>query len=251
MTEEDLFKHHMLDLANQSQRQSRFTYSAFLGLPEQDQFVRMDADLNGLPHKLYAPIELAERKIAVFGSAEEMGYEPTYPISIIEISPLAPKFAEELSHRDYLGAILNLGIERELIGDIVIKEKSAYVCCMDSITDFLLTSITRIKHTDVKATLSAFDIPALAPTLEEIRFNVASERIDSIVAVFCHLSRSKATELFSKERVFVNGKVITSLSYNLKENDVLTVRGFGKSIYDGIDGTSKKGRLYVKLRIYR
>jgi len=158
----------------------------------------MGEDLRFIPNRLFAPIEQAERQIVIFGSKEELGYEPEAPICVLQVSPVSLKFGEELTHRDYLGAILNLGIERELIGDILIQGKTGWIFCLDSIKDFLLESLTRIRHTEVTLSEASFDLPELKPRLEEVRYNVASERIDSTVAAFAGLSRSKATELFQK-----------------------------------------------------
>ena len=78
--------------------------------------------------------------------------------------------------------------------------------------------------------------------------NVASERLDAVVAAFANLSRGQADKLFVAEKVFVNGRAVTDRSARLKENDMLSVRGFGKAVYDGIEYETRKKRFLVQLR---
>ncbi len=250
MEQDELLKKHLTDLARQAEARSMYTYSGFLGLAEQDIYEKVSRELSFIDHSLYGGSEAAERVIAVFGSEKQFGYAPDYPIRVVCVRSVNEKFAEELSHRDYLGAVMNLGIERTLIGDIVIRGKNAWIYCLNTIVDFLKENLTTVKHTDVVCEESSFDVPELKPVLEETRVNVASERLDAIVAAFTKISRSKAVELFTRQRVYVNGKCIEKPSAGLKPGDVLSVRGFGKAVYGGIDGKSKKGRLYVILNRY-
>lgn len=250
MDDNEKLKRHLIDLSRRASGRNMYTFSSFLSLPEQELYFQARKDFGPVKSDLQGGSETAERKIAVFGSLEDFGYEEEIPISVIEVKPLNEKFAEELTHRDYLGAILNLGIDRSLIGDIIIKEKNAWFFCLNSIAEFMTDSLTQVKHTQVRCTIVSDDIPELKPTFEEISVNVASERIDAIVAAFTHLSRGHASELFSREKVFINGKVTFDTSMRLKENDVLSIRGFGKAIYLGIQNETKKGRLYVQLKKY-
>ncbi len=85
-----------------------------------------------------------------FGSPEEFGYEEAYPISCIYAKPIQLKFAEALSHRDFLGALMNLGIERSCIGDIRAGEEGGYFYCQSSMTSYICENLTQVKHTHVK-----------------------------------------------------------------------------------------------------
>lgn len=248
--QDELFKRRMIDLARQAESRSMYTFSGFLGLAEQDMYTRMGKDLGFIDHELYGGSPAAERQIAVFGSEAEFGYPPEYPIAVMSIVPAAEKFAEELNHRDYLGAILNLGIDRSLIGDIVIRGKRAWFYCLDSIADYMAENLTQVRHDTVRCTRASGDIPELTPELKEVSINIASERLDSIVAALTGISRNHVTELFTQQKVSVNGRIVMNYSKGLKEDDVLSVRGFGKAIYAGVTGESRKGRLYVTLKKY-
>ena len=249
MDERELLARRFMDLSDQADKRGTYTFSQFLNLSEQDQLLKLKNSFLTAA-ALYGPQATSERKIAVFGSEAEFGYLPEYPITVLKISPVSEKFSEELSHRDYLGAVLNTGIDRGLTGDIIIRGKNAYIFCLNSIADYLKDTLHHIRHTDVIVKEASGRLPELEPEFEELRINVASERLDAIVAAFINQSRTKASVYFSRELVFVNSRAVTDVSAHLKEGDVLNVRGFGKAIYDGIDGTSRKGRLYVILRKY-
>ena len=172
------------------------------------------------------------------------------PVSVIAVAPKSVKFAEELTHRDYLGAILGLGIERGLIGDIIVRDKHAWFFCLSSAAEMITSSLVQVRRTAVTAAVTTPDVPELQPRYIPLRLNVASERLDAVVAAFCGLARGKADQLFAAEKVFVNGIPVTDCSRSLKEGERFSVRGFGKAVYDGIAGESRKGRLFVRLRKY-
>ena len=249
MDDSELLLRHLLDLSKQAETRNCYTYSGFLSLPEQDAFLKLAAK-ERLSFTLFGGSEAAERQIVIFGREEALGYPPAPPVSVLQISPRSEKYGEILSHRDYMGAILNLGIDRALTGDIVVREKQAWLFCLDSIRDFLTENLTRVRHTEVQAEVCSGTPPELAPRFEELRLNVASPRLDSVVSELTGIPRTKIRTVFSEQRVAVNGRIQEDSSKQLKDGDILTVRGFGKVIYDGEQGRSKKGRLYVAVRKY-
>ena len=115
------------DLAEKSFQQGIFTFTGFLGLSEQDIFWQEEGKLSHAGYRLEGGCQAADRVVARFGSPEELGYEVPFPIVCVHIRPLAQKFADDLSHRDFLGALMNLGIERSTIGDIKVGEREAYM----------------------------------------------------------------------------------------------------------------------------
>lgn len=241
---------HIRDLARQAETRGTYTYSAFLSPAELSDILAREKELIPVPYSVWGGSEAAERKLLCFGSESWFGYAPAWPICVIRIAPAAEKFAETLSHRDYLGALMSLGIERSLTGDIVIREKTAWLFCLDSIADYLCGSLSEVRHTSVRCSVETGDVPELAPRFETLRLNVPSERVDALTAAFLNKSRSSIGELFPAGKVFVNSRAVTDGSRLLKEGDVLSVRGFGKAVYEGIDGTSKKGRSYAVLKKY-
>ena len=137
MNEEDLLKRKILDTANQAFNHNIYTYTNFLSISELSVVNSFKKDLSFIDHDIYGGNPLCERQLIRFGSPNLYGYDAGYPITTLKIEPLSVKFAEKLDHRDYLGALMNLGIERELIGDIIIKETDAYVFCISHISIYV------------------------------------------------------------------------------------------------------------------
>lgn len=193
---------------------------------------------------------MCERQMVKFGSEEMFGYDEEFPISCVVIEPLLKKFAEKLGHRDYLGAIMNLGIERSVIGDIFVKDTTAYVFCVDRIAQYIADNLDKIRHTNVKCTIEKGKIEAVAPEKKAVSVVVSSERIDAVVAKLYNMSRSQSIEHFRGKKVMVNGRVMENNSYSMKPADVISVRGYGKFIFMGVENETKKGRLKVQLMQY-
>lgn len=244
----DVTLRHLLDLCRRSEKTGTWQYSAFLSPAEQEELL-CSPEAAGYSFFLTGGYEAAERKLLAAGFEPEYGpAEP--PVSVVAVTPKSEKYAEELSHRDYLGAILGLGIERSLIGDILVQGKRAWFFCLSSAADMLAASLTQVRRTTVEARVTGTDVPELQPKYAPQRLNVASERLDAVAAAFAGLSRGQADKLFGAEKVFVNGRVATDRSARLKEGDILSVRGFGKAVYDGIEHETRKNRLWVMLRKY-
>ena len=250
MSDTELLKKRFIDLARRAYGSGSYRFTPFLGLAEQSALDEVKRELKDYPYTLYGGTDGAERVMARFGNIDEFGYEEDFPILCIMARPLSEKFADRLTHRDFLGALLNLGIEREVLGDIVVRDNSAYIFAKADITDYIVSTLCRVKHTDVK--LSVIDeLPEGAMyRTERRRVQISSERLDAIVArLFC-LSREDAQSLFSKGLVFVGGRECDSASKTVREGDVVSVRTKGRFVYLGVEGTSKKGKLNVSVDLY-
>lgn len=242
-----LLSRRFMELGNMSYQRGIPFFSDFLTLNEQDILNQVMSKMPPICVKTIGGYHLAERKIAAFYPDE--AFFGVQPIVCLSIVPLNQKFAEELTHRDYLGSLMNLGIERSVLGDIVMGEQGAYLFCHEKISEFVIQELVRIRHTPVMASICEFD-EAVAVKKEEITGFVASLRLDAILSLVTKLSRSKVIGYIEEAKVFVNGKLITTNSYNLKENDIISVRGIGKFQYKSVSGTSKKGRQFVTIDKY-
>lgn len=250
MDSDTILKKRLLDIANKSYNTNTYTYTNFLSLQELDLYYSMLSELNFVKSFSFGGNECSERQIVQFGSEEELGYAGEFPITLIKISPLIDKFSDDLNHRDFLGAILNLGIERNVLGDIIIKGNTGYLYCIDSISDFIIDNLTKIKHTHVSCTKVSGDVEDVKPTLEDVSLIVASKRIDVVVAGLIKLSRSKVLELFRTKKIFINGKGTENNSTQLQDNDILVIRGYGKYIFQSVGNETRKGRIYIHLKKY-
>ncbi len=239
---------HLLDLLRKSERTGTWQYSGFLSPAEQDEILRCP-EAAGFPFLLAGGYDAAERKILAAGDEAEYG-PPELPVRVIAVRPKSEKYAEELTHRDYLGAVLGLGIERSLIGDILVGEKRAWFFCLAPAAEIVASGLDQVRRTAVVAEAVGPDVPELRPRFAPLRLNVSSERLDAVAAAFAGVSRGQAEKLFAAEKVFVNGRMTTDKSARLKEGDILSVRGFGKAVYDGIERETRKNRLWVCLRKY-
>lgn len=246
----ELLKKRFKELYDKADRGGYFTFSDFLGLAEQSTLSEVLPRLYNKSVTLFGGAEGAERVIARFGNAEEIGYEAPFPILCVKVEPLSAKFADKLTHRDFLGALLNLGIERSTLGDIIIRENVGYVFTEEKVAEFITGELSRVKRTDVKASvIDSLPEGELYKT-EQKRIQIQSERIDAVVAKVYSLSRDDAQALVKRRLVFVNGREIDSVSYTPKEGDKVSVRGHGRFIYQSFDSTSRKGKLNAVVEVY-
>ncbi len=250
MQEELVFKKRILDLANRCDRSGIYTFSDFMDSNEQALFFEMESELSFVPYTLFGGAEDCERRMVRFGSPEMLGYEEDFPIRCLTIRPRMQKFADDLTHRDFLGALMHLGIERDVLGDIIVRDNVGYLFCEDTIAEFLAEHLDKVKHTSVTCTAGTECPAAAKPTFSAEEMVVSAARCDSVVANAYKLSRSESARLFAAKRVFVNGRQCESPDSVLKEGDVVSVRGFGKFIFDEILAETKKSRIRVKILRY-
>lgn len=246
--EREFFLKRMLDLSDRADRQQTYTCSNFLTPLEQGQLLSSKEQF--FPFYMTGGSDASIRKIVVFGNSSLFGYPFDDPIRVLRISPKSDKFTEELTHRDYLGALMALGIDRSLTGDILVREKEAFVYVLESIIPFLSENLTAVKHTQVVCRETDAAIPQLELRYETLTGNIASERLDLLVAFLTGSKRDAAKNLLSSQKVFLNGYLKESPGQKVDPGDEITIRGYGKFIYDGIRGESRKGRLFVSIRKY-
>ena len=158
----------------------------------------------------------------------------------------------ELSHRDYLGSVLSLGVERSSLGDIVVLDEScAILFCADKMFDFLMGAVERIGHD--KVTVEEF-IPSAdfyaKREFAPIRDTVASERLDCVVASLANLSRESAQTLIRSGLCEVDYLVEERVNVSLKAPCTITLRGYGKYNVLHFDGETKRGRLRLVAQKY-
>ena len=247
-TEKELqrLKNRLEELADRSFRQNLFVFTGFMSLAEQDVFVRTFGS-GRTDCCLYGGTEHAQRRMARFGDPGQLGYEEAFPIACIRVEPLQEKFAEELTHRDFLGAILNLGIDRSAVGDLFLEGKSAYVFCTDTMAPYLAENLTQVRHTKVRCNTVTDPGEMPCPRLLRETRNVASLRCDAVLAAVWNLSRAQSQALFAQKKVFVSGKLQENNSCFLKPEDVVSARGYGKFIFKGESRATKKGRPVIEI----
>lgn len=244
---DNIFANHLRDLSKKSYNNSIYTFTNFLSLDELDTLTRISRELTSCT--LFGGCEGCQRVVARFGSIDDFGYEEQFPITCIKVSPTLKKFADALTHRDFLGALMNLGIRRDFIGDIFIKDCFAYIFVLDRIADYVIENLSKIKHTAVKS--QKFDFTDIAfYTLVDEKIIVSSLRLDCIICAKYKISRSDCIEMFKDGKIYVNGKNCQNISHNASDGETISVRGFGRFIVGSASGVSKKGRIYLNIQTY-
>lgn len=249
--EEQQLRKRFYDLAERSYARDLFTFTGFLGLGDQDVFWQEEPKLKYAGYALYGGCEGADRVMVRFGSSGKLGYEVPFPIVCIHIVPLSSKFADDLNHRDFLGALMSLGIDRSTLGDIRAGEKQAYLFCQDTVADFICENLNKVRHTSVRCTVEEDIGDLAAEEPERISIQVQSVRADAVLARAYNLSREKSLELFRAGKVFVNGRACENNARSLKAGDVVNARGYGKLRLEEGSKETRKGKLAIEVAVYR
>lgn len=257
MNEQELCKKRLLDLSRQADRKGIVLFSDFLNLNELNIYHQCE-NLFACRSESFGGIPYAERQMVAFlpdafclrrSYEEDLGLE--YPITALKVVPAYPKFAEKLGHRDLLGSIMNLGVERSKIGDILMGEDCAYILCEKNMAPYFMENLEKVRHTLVKLSAVSCDEITVQQNLVEKEGIITSNRLDAVIACVHKLSRSQALELLRQEKVFVNGKTIQNPTYSCQKDDIVSVRGFGRFIYQSDYGATNKGRLKIKYQLYQ
>ena len=247
--DELILYNRLLELANRAYQNNIYTFSDFLSISQQDVLYRASRDKKFPPIKfdLFGGYENCERKIARFGCEDDFGYTVEHPIVCIQVDPLAKKFAKEYTHRDYLGSLMGLGIDRKKFGDIFVDGMTAYIYVNEDTSDYVIENLTSVGRNSVKCTLSALPDSFIKEALTSITIQCASPRVDAVIAKVYNLSRKDVIPYFLEKKVSVNGHLVENNDKMLSLNDAVSVRGFGKFILASEGGLSKKGKLNLTI----
>ena len=156
------------------------------------------------------------------------------------------------THKNYLGMIMKLGVVREKVGDILVKESGADVIVMPEIVKYLLTNLselTRLRKADIKE-IKINELEKVEIKTKEYNIIVSALRLDNIIAELAKTSRMQAKELINQERVFVNFKNEIKQTKLLNEGDLISIRGKGRFKITEIVGSTQKGRYILKIEKY-
>ncbi len=180
----------------------------------------------------------------VFGVFDEFTCDDEREYGICAITCTFADF-KKLTHRDFLGTLMSLGIKRECVGDILVEEGKAVIFVTASVEAHVLASLTKVGNMGIKLERGIVGELPQAYTLVPVKGTVSSMRLDCLVAMLTGLSREKSTRLIEAGQVFLNYIENDNQSAVVSEKDVLTVRGYGKFIVESVNGVTKKGRYSV------
>lgn len=157
---------------------------------------------------------------------------------------------KSISHKDYLGALMNLGIKREKIGDIIIHENFCQVIVNNDICDFIIMNLNKVSRNNVSTVeILRDDIIENSPNYKEVSFTVSSKRLDCIISGLYNISRQDSLKYINGEKVQVNYEKVASSSREIKDNSLISIRGKGRAIIIEIGDITKKGKVKVKAKL--
>ena len=263
MDETSLLIARFRELSDRAYKRGHETMTGFLSLSEQNVFFDwlkkegIEAETGKCRGSFFAFLgghEESDRKILLFSpdpldSARKAEIEKE-AIACLLLTPKSIKYADRLTHRDYLGAMMNLGYERKEFGDILTDGTLGYLFLAKPIAEDVKESLVRVKHTPVSASLLPPGSCPFVFRFQEKRITLAHNRIDAIIKEAFDLSRRDSQEKIGKEEVFVDGRTIKDNSYRVKAGQRISVRGKGKFIYIGDERETRKNRIATTIKIY-
>ena len=250
--EDRLLLAKVLDRAGQAQSRNIPAATDFLS-PQQQALALDLLRLAGIPETGYMSLggyEGAERNILLFLpdwlEAADAGSQS--PIRCLRAS-----FREEekLTHRDFLGSLMGMGIVREKVGDILVGPAGADIMVLDTVAEFLLQSWNSAGRARLAVTaIEPWEVRVPEVKCQEVRDTVSSLRLDTVASTGFRMARGKAAELITSGRVQVNWRECTKPDKLLTAGDTVSARGFGKFGLTEVGGVTKKGRTSIVLKRY-
>lgn len=184
--------------------------------------------------------EECDRRILSFNNI----YSIPFPYKIIKINNKS-KF-NNLSHKDYLGAIMALGIEREKLGDLRVIDNSAIVPVYDEVANYILYELKNVGKAPISIEEITEDNLPISNFLQGVII-VPSLRLDNIVSKLANISRGKAVDIIDSGKVLIDYSKSIDKSKEVKDGQRVTISGVGKFIIREIVGNTKSGRYKVKM----
>ena len=257
LSEEKLFLAKFNDKAMECDKKCILTNTDFMDMHMHSvaKSVRLQGDVRVI---FYSPFSDCERVLAIFlpeyieaaGENELKSYfrENPYddPVRVIRVTK--DKFSPSLTHRDYLGALMALGIKREMTGDIIVDGDGCYIVCLEKTAAYIKENLLSAGRATLKTEI--IDYYALDAerndTKKEVTFTVSSLRLDSVVKNGFNLSRTDAAEKITQGLVYVNDIQAQKIDKKIFEGDKIVLRHSGRFLIKDCSGRTKKGRTVVK-----
>ncbi len=231
-------------------RQLMPVYTNFYNLAEQRAIENFLSKTDNVTYKKTGGYDQAERCIfCLYSIFIDYNSFECSPIKVLVLKWDGRYY--QVTHRDVLGAILGLGIKREVIGDIIIEDDIAYVFVIESIAPFIIQNLMKIGSTSVVVTCCEIDeVEIKGPNIKSINAVIPSLRLDCITGVGFNMSRTKSIAMIKAGNVMVNWKVCTKPAFNIEPGDIITIRGKGRIRYRDMARKTKKGKLVIELDRY-
>ena len=239
----------LLDLAELTLKNRKYKVSEFLDPYGQSIAETITAHYDSLTLEVTGGYAGAERVKVAFIDTDFLDYASSLDFDLSAIVIKWDSRYNRLSHRDVLGALMGLGIKREVLGDIIMAGEECYVVADASMATYIMQNLTEVGQATVSVSLASLDdIPAKEEKVKEIRATVASLRLDAIAASGYGMSRTRMADDIAAAKVKINWQEAKSPSQTVKVGDVISMRGRGRVEVVEIPGQTKKGRYSILLR---
>ena len=246
--EERLLLARVLDKLELARRRNIPSHTGFLSPGERACVEALLAAAGHPRHLFFGGYEGAQRNICVFLPDWQEEADASDAMAFLRA---AWHESEHPTHRDLLGSLMALGVERETLGDILVSEGSADLIVSAGVAQYLLDNWTGAGRTALRLTAIGADaLRVPEQKVKEIRDTVATLRLDAVTAAGFSMSRGKAAELIAAGRVQKNYREVTKGDASVAQGDVISARGLGKFEVAEVGGLSKKGRTGILLRRY-
>lgn len=243
--EDRLLINRLMELAGQCVSHYTYRCTKFLDPRQQTIAEHTLSQCSGIGFHFSGGVSEEERKICIIYHEDLDSEELELPISVLKASWV--KTDKRLSHRDILGSLMGSGIKRELIGDIILEEQSAYIICDSDISQYLLYNINKIGSVAVTIAI-AEEVHAIEEKVKIINSTVASLRLDSILGTGFGISRAKAVDIIKSGKVRLNWEEELTPAREIKKDDVISLRGKGRIVLSDISGNTKKDRIKITIK---
>jgi len=241
----------ILDKVEMVEKKNKIENTDFLDLAQIELVQKFINKIKLENYMSYGGFEQAERKMFVIYpdkfNSTVVKKNLSNIVQIIRIE-LPDDLKGKYTHRDYLGAVIKLGVERKKVGDIIVDNNGADIIVDKDIVRFLvenLGSLTRFS----KSTITVENIDDLRPVeikKEEIEIIVSSMRLDNVISELARCSRNKALDIINQERVLINFECETKKTKQIKTGDMVTIRGKGRFFIKELVGQTRSGRFVIK-----
>lgn len=246
--EDKIFISRILDFIEFASSNKGEKYSFFLDIHRQSMAIETLKVMNFNNYLFWGGIEGADRVMLCVYPQDFKILKEQFSINVIEITS---REINRLTHRDFLGALMALQINREQIGDILITDEKCYIFVTEDLTAFVIENIKKIGSAGVNLHLADKNsVKAAEQEFSGMTDSISSPRLDVITASLCKSSRTIAVKTVLGGKVYINGKEVLKIDTLVNENDVISLRGYGKFIIEKIYPFGKKGRLKLVAKKY-
>ena len=244
-SDDELLVDRVYDLIAQSATRHKPKFTHFLNERECYIAEKIAKDYNCM---FFGGYDNAKRKIlGVFSEFSEID-KNIFPFDCIRIDY---RKQDTISHRDILGSLMGLQIERHCIGDIIVNEGFSYVFAESSVAEHILNEITKVGRVGVKLSIENEPIIEVKDNFVDLHGTVSSFRADAIVAFAANLSRSKAQSLIASKGIMLNYEEIHDINKQMREGDIFSIQGIGKYLFAEVGKNTRSGRIHILLKKYQ